>query len=160
MISIVRAFSVARVRRITFIMGSQMGKSVSMQNIIGHRLDDDPAPLQLADVASGAVEHVAENVGRSLNRVPGVRAVSFVHKESPAHWWIKRLDLDSGETTLAVPAMREPVWSLDDSRLLVRHRRRDMRDTDRLYVYALNDEPPTSPAERMFADWKRWVTAA
>ena len=31
--------------RVTFITATQMGKSVTMENIIGHRLDEDPTPI-------------------------------------------------------------------------------------------------------------------
>jgi len=60
MISIARAFSVPSVRRITFIMGSQMGKSVTMQNIIGHRLDDDPAPIIYVGPTQSNIDSVVE----------------------------------------------------------------------------------------------------
>lgn len=38
------AFAQPCFSRITFVMGTQMGKSVTMENIIGHRLDEDPTP--------------------------------------------------------------------------------------------------------------------
>jgi len=60
MISIVRAFSKPLVRRIIFIMGSQMGKSVSMQNIIGHQLDDDPAPIIYVGPTQSNIDSVVE----------------------------------------------------------------------------------------------------
>jgi phage terminase large subunit GpA-like protein len=31
--------------RVTFITATQMGKSVTMENVIGHRLDEDPTPI-------------------------------------------------------------------------------------------------------------------
>lgn len=60
MIAIVRAFSKPAVRRIIFIMGSQMGKSVSMQNIIGHRLDDDPVPIIYVGPTQSNIDNVVE----------------------------------------------------------------------------------------------------
>jgi hypothetical protein len=86
-------------------------------------LDDDPAPLHLADVASGVVRPVTEDVGRSLNRVPDARAISFVHRESPAHWWIKRLDLDSGEITRVAPTIQgreDHAWTSSGSLVMAR----------------------------------------
>lgn len=38
------AFAQPCFSRVTFVMGTQMGKSVTMENIIGHRLDEDPTP--------------------------------------------------------------------------------------------------------------------
>lgn len=60
MIAIVRAFSKPSVRRVVFIMGSQMGKSVSMQNIIGHRLDEDPAPIIYVGPTQSNIDSVVE----------------------------------------------------------------------------------------------------
>lgn len=39
------AFAQPQFNRVTFVMGTQMGKSVTMQNIVGHRLDEDPTPI-------------------------------------------------------------------------------------------------------------------
>jgi len=38
------AFAQPCFSRVTFVMGTQMGKSVTMENIVGHRLDEDPTP--------------------------------------------------------------------------------------------------------------------
>ncbi|ERW59402.1 hypothetical protein Q025_05982, partial [Pseudomonas aeruginosa BWHPSA012] len=54
------AFAQPCFSRVTFVMGTQMGKSVTMENIIGHRLDEDPTPcLYVAPtkpLISGTVE--------------------------------------------------------------------------------------------------------
>jgi len=39
------AFAQPQFRRVTFVMGTQMGKSVTMENVVGHRLDEDPTPV-------------------------------------------------------------------------------------------------------------------
>nr|WP_265264630.1 phage terminase large subunit family protein [Spirulina subsalsa] len=39
------AFAQPCYNRVTFVMGTQMGKSVTMENIAGHRLDEDPTPI-------------------------------------------------------------------------------------------------------------------
>lgn len=39
------AFAQPCYNRVTFVMGTQMGKSVTMENIVGHRLDEDPTPI-------------------------------------------------------------------------------------------------------------------
>jgi hypothetical protein len=56
-----------------------------------------PPTLQVADIASGEARTVQESVGRSLHRVPGKNAISFVHKLGPDDWWIKELDLATGD---------------------------------------------------------------
>jgi dipeptidyl aminopeptidase/acylaminoacyl peptidase len=52
-----------------------------------------PPTLQIADRGTGKATVLAENPGRSLHRVPGRAAVSFVHKVGEKEWWIKELDL-------------------------------------------------------------------
>lgn len=39
------AFAQPQFRRVTFVMGTQMGKSVTMENVVGHRIDEDPTPV-------------------------------------------------------------------------------------------------------------------
>jgi hypothetical protein len=53
--------------------------------------------LYLGDVDGGEVRRLEDHVGRSVQRVPGRRAVSFVHKETAADWWVKMFDLETGE---------------------------------------------------------------
>jgi hypothetical protein len=52
----------------------------------------DPATLQIADVRSGNARIVAERIGRSLHRIPGRTAVSFVQREGDAPGWINVYD--------------------------------------------------------------------
>ena len=52
-----------------------------------------PNTMQLADVRTQQSETVAENIGRSLHRIPRRRSsVSFVHKISDQEWVIKAFD--------------------------------------------------------------------
>ena len=60
MVPIIRAFAGIGVKRIVFIMGSQMGKSLGMQNIIGARLDDDPAPIIYVAPTQSNIDSVVE----------------------------------------------------------------------------------------------------
>jgi len=72
--------------------------------------------LYLADLSTGKAQHVIDDVGRSIQLVPGRRAISFVHKPSPEDWWIKQLDLDSGETTViarTVQGAEDHAWTPD-----------------------------------------------
>ncbi len=43
---------------------------------------------------------LAENIGRSLNRVPGDNAISFVHKTSEKEWWIKKFNTHTRKITV------------------------------------------------------------
>ena len=69
----------------------------------------DPPTLRLGDLPSGEAETVTDRIGRSLHRVPGRRALSFVHKTSEREWWIKELNLETGE-------IRPLVRTLEGSR--------------------------------------------
>ncbi len=57
----------------------------------------DPPTLQLADLTTGEARVVARNIGRSLHRVPGRPAISFLHRASDGTAWIKELDLGTGD---------------------------------------------------------------
>jgi hypothetical protein len=52
----------------------------------------NPNSLQLADTRTGNADTIATGIGRSLHRIPGGRAISFVRKTAPTDWWIERLD--------------------------------------------------------------------
>ena len=64
---------------------------------------------------------VAENIGRSLHRIPGQAAISFVHKISETQWLIKRLDTQNlSISTLAttLPGREDLCW-LPDGKILM-----------------------------------------
>ena len=65
-----------------------------------------PATLQVADVRDGSARVVATDIGRSLNRVPGRAAVSFVQREDGAPGWITIFDPGTGTATPLIRAMR------------------------------------------------------
>jgi len=64
-----------------------------------------PPTLQLADTRNGTAEIIESNIGRSLHRIPGRHAISFVHKQSDTEWWIKELDLDTREISPLVKTL-------------------------------------------------------
>ncbi|MFH1764782.1 MAG: hypothetical protein ABIF09_11375 [Gemmatimonadota bacterium] len=77
-------------------------------------LDDDrlalfvlgsPATLQIASVAEGTAEVVAENIGRSVHRVPGRKSVSFVQWVEGGAGWISEYDPETGETLRLAPLL-------------------------------------------------------
>ena len=82
-----------------------------------------PATLQHARLSTGKATVVAQNIGRSLQRIPKSKAISFVHREAPDNVWIKRFDPDTGAVTpLVKPAAGtdEPyiVWMNDGTALM------------------------------------------
>ena len=80
-----------------------------------------PATLQIADTGSGKAEPVAENIGRSLHRIPGRATVSFVHKEEGAGWWVKEYDPRTKAITPLVRTLdgsEDCAWT-PDGRLLM-----------------------------------------
>jgi hypothetical protein len=82
-----------------------------------------PATLQHARVSTGKGAVIAQSIGRSLQRIPGMKAISFVHRESSKDVWIKRFDASTGMVTpLVRPAAGsdEPyvVWMNDGTLLM------------------------------------------
>lgn len=65
----------------------------------------DPATLQLADVRVGEARVLASNIGRSLNAVPGRRAVTFVHREDGPPGRITEYDAGTGTMRTLVRAL-------------------------------------------------------
>ena len=59
----------------------------------------EPATLRLADLRTARVEIVAENVGRSIHKIPTRNAFSFTQRVSDDETWITELDPNTKETT-------------------------------------------------------------
>ena len=88
------------------------------QNTVGvFVLGDESSPhtLQLIDTGTGAATVIEENIGRSLHKIPGAAAISFVHKlDEERNWWIKRLDLETAEISSLVetlPGEEDYAWT-------------------------------------------------
>src|SRR5262245_4850934 len=89
-----------------------------------------PATLQLARVSTGKAETLARDIGRSLQRIPGGRLVSFVMRESASggatasgDYWVHALNPQTGAITAltkVAPATadRDCAW-LSDGTLLM-----------------------------------------
>jgi hypothetical protein len=85
----------------------------------------DPASLVRADVRSGAATPVIENPGRSIQRIPGARALSFVRKRRGGDW-VMRYDVDSATFTPIAPTLagsEDHAWTPDGSLLMARGNR-------------------------------------
>ena len=85
-----------------------------------------PATLRVADVKTGKAEIVAEGIGRSLHRIPGTRAVSFVQREASGEFWIKQVDVDAKkvEPIVKTPNLtgsndRDMAWTPDSKTILL-----------------------------------------
>jgi len=83
----------------------------------------DPATLQIADVTTGKVDTIAEDVGRCVQKVPGKNLmVAFVDKGNDP-WEIKLYDAKSGKITDVVKTLEdeEDFCFMPDGSLLMGH---------------------------------------
>ncbi|MFQ5689237.1 MAG: hypothetical protein ACE5HQ_03080 [Gemmatimonadota bacterium] len=90
----------------------------------------DPPTLHIAHLRADSVEKVADGVGRSVHRIPGRHAVSFVRKRSKDEWWIESFSLDAGRVaplTRTRPGNEDYTWTPDGAIL--------MGDGARLFVW-------------------------
>ncbi|QMW00570.1 TolB family protein [Spirosoma foliorum] len=80
-----------------------------------------PNSLQLARVSTGDTTRIEGSIGRSLHKIPGKNALSFVHKRIETEWEIKQLDLKTNQmTTIAptLPGSEDFVWTPDGALLM------------------------------------------
>jgi hypothetical protein len=81
----------------------------------------DPNTLHYLRLPTKKDTILAENVGRSLHRIPGESAISFVHKVSEKEWLIKRFDTHTMTITTIAPTLpgREDLCWLPDGKILM-----------------------------------------
>lgn len=60
--------------------------------------DNSPNTLYYLQLSPKKDTVLAENIGRSLHKIPGEKAISFVHKVSEKEWQIKKLDTETFKT--------------------------------------------------------------
>ncbi|GAB4029664.1 hypothetical protein GCM10028774_02100 [Spirosoma jeollabukense] len=80
-----------------------------------------PNSLQLAHVGAGDTTRIESSIGRSLHKIPGKNALSFVHKRTATEWDIKQLDLKSNQLTTIAPTLagsEDFVWTPDGTLLM------------------------------------------
>jgi hypothetical protein len=85
-----------------------------------------PATLQVANARSGAARALVGGIGRSIHRIPGSGAISFVHKQSDSVWVIRRLDpaTDAMATLVrTLPRAEDYAWAPDGSILMAQGNR-------------------------------------
>ena len=83
-----------------------------------------PATLQIANVKTGQAEIVADNIGRSLHRIPGTRLASFVQREASGEYWIKQIDITAKKIDPLIKAAdgssdRDYAWTADGKTVLM-----------------------------------------
>lgn len=79
-----------------------------------------PNSLQIADVDSGTATVAALRIGRSLSKVPGANAVSYVDKSIDQEWWITRYDFATAVMTRVaqtLPGVEDYAWAPDGTLL-------------------------------------------
>jgi dipeptidyl aminopeptidase/acylaminoacyl peptidase len=82
-----------------------------------------PSTLQHARVSTGKATVVAQNIGRSLHRIPNTATVSFVHREGTDNVWVKQFDPATGNITPLVRLLpgneeRDVAWTPDAAMLM------------------------------------------
>ena len=83
-----------------------------------------PATLQIANVKTGKAEIAADNIGRSLHRIPNTRLASFVQREASGEYWVKQIDPVSKRIDPLVKAVdgssdRDMAWLPDGKTMLM-----------------------------------------
>ncbi len=80
-----------------------------------------PATLHIGDVSTGEAELVASDIGRSIHKVPGRRAASFLHRLSENEAWITIYDPDTRQMQRLIPSVetsQDYAWMPDGSILM------------------------------------------
>lgn len=93
----------------------------------------DPHVLVMHDLDSVTIDTLARHIGRTIARVPGRRAVSYIKKDQ-AEWSIDMYDLDTntgGTITPTLPGREDFAW-LPDGRIL-------MADGGTIYVWTSSE---------------------
>jgi Tol biopolymer transport system component len=80
----------------------------------------DPNSLHLYQLPTRQDTILSTNIGRSLHKIPGEQAFSFVRKVSEKDWLIKKVDLSTMKTstiTTTLPGHEDIAWTPDGSLL-------------------------------------------
>jgi hypothetical protein len=87
----------------------------------------EPSTLRIASVRTGEAEIVAEGIGRSIHRIPGIprsRLVSFTRREATGELWVQQIDVDTRKIDPLVKAVEgssegDMAWMPDGRTLLM-----------------------------------------
>ena len=76
-----------------------------------------PFKLQLIDVSTKSYSVIAEQIGRSLHKIPGQKAISFLQKKTEDEWTVNRLDTDTKAISMLTKSLpggeRHMAWTPD-----------------------------------------------
>ena len=81
---------------------------------VGLFIVGSPHYLQVVNKFTGESEKISENVGRSIHKVPGEKAISFVQKNTDDEWWIKKFDLVTSTISIitrTLPGSEDFAWT-------------------------------------------------
>lgn len=90
----------------------------------------DPNTLHLYQLPTREDTVLANNIGRSLHKIPGEQGFSFVHKVSEKEWLIKKVDLSSlkiSTITATLPGHEDIAW-IGDSLIIT-------SDGEKIFVF-------------------------
>ncbi|WP_241094645.1 phage terminase large subunit family protein, partial [Pseudomonas viridiflava] len=107
------AFAQPCFSRVTFVMGTQMGKSVTMENVCGHRLDEDPTPIMY--VAPTAPLLKSTVVPKFMDMFLGCKSLRSKYSASTSTTFVKWI----GATKLRFALAGSPTELAADSAGLV-----------------------------------------
>jgi Tol biopolymer transport system component len=82
--------------------------------------NDSPNTLHYLRLPTQEDTIIADNIGRSLHRIPNERAISFVHKVGEGNWQIKKLNLETMQVRFIIntlPNQEDIAW-LPNGRLI------------------------------------------
>ncbi len=83
--------------------------------------DNKPNTLHYLRLPTKADTIIAENIGRSLHRVPSENAFSFVHKITESKWFIKKYNPRKSEISViaATPPNQEDLCWTPDGKIMI-----------------------------------------
>jgi hypothetical protein len=76
----------------------------------------DTSTLHLYQLPTHKDIVLARDIGRSLHKIPGIRALSFIQKTTDKDWLIKKVDLNTQKIstlTKAIPGREDIAWTSD-----------------------------------------------
>jgi Tol biopolymer transport system component len=81
----------------------------------------EPHTLQFYDLKTKQHDVIEQNIGRSLHKIPGEEAVSYVLKKSPGEWVIKKFEPASKASSeiITTPKSSEDLCWTPDGRILI-----------------------------------------
>jgi imidazolonepropionase-like amidohydrolase/Tol biopolymer transport system component len=89
-------------------------------NVVASFVLGSPATLQLVNLETEESKLIVSNVGRSIHKIPGRAAASFLHKISQDEWTIKEVDTKGNVKDIArAPKGREDYAWLPDGTLVI-----------------------------------------